>query len=140
MDVAETYVDPTQPASRLDPLLAPGTSHGVYRLYIKLVNPMIVEGQGREWNDLSDPRAPGLRKTFELAKWAQAHGHDGVIFKDILDDGGKGTQPAPPATVYAVFDPKAIKSATANNRNYDPNDADIRHNPHHRLPRAPRRR
>ena len=140
MAVAETYVDEMQPVSRPDPLLAPREKHGIYRLYIKLVNPMIIEGAGRSWNGLSDDRAPGLRKTYEFAKWAEAHGHDGVIFKDIVDDGGQGKKPAPPATVYAVFDPKAIKSATANNGNYDPNDPDIRHNPRHRLSRAPRRR
>lgn len=139
MDVSETYVGGHAPETQPDPAVAPGEDAGIYRLYIKLVNPMIVEGQGREWNDLSDPRAPGLKKTFELTKWAQAHGHDGVIFKDIRDNGGRGAKPAPPATVYAVFDPKAIKSATANNGNYDPNDADIRHNPR-RLPRAPRQR
>ena len=140
MDVAETYVDPTQPVSRPDPLLAPREKHGIYRLYIKLVNPMIIEGAGRSWAKLRDPRVPGLHKTYDLAKWAEAHGHDGVIFKDIVDDGGQGERLAPPATVYAVFDPRAIKSATANVGSYDPNDPDIRHNPRHRLSRAPRRR
>lgn len=132
---AETYTDVQKPKTRHDPALEPDDPVGIYRLYIKLVNPMIVEGAGRKWDDLHDSRAPKLHKTYELAKWAQAKGYDGVIFKDIRDDGGRGVERAPPATVYAVFDPKAIKSATANNRNYDPNDADIRHNPRDRLSR-----
>ena len=132
MDVAETYVDRSQPASWPDPAAEPGKKSGIYRLYIKLVNPMVIEGQGRHWNQLIDPRAPDLRKTYELTRWAQAHGHDGVIFKNILDGGGHGPyRGVTPATVYAVFDPRAIKSATANNGNFDPNDADIRHNPRH---------
>jgi uncharacterized protein YjbI with pentapeptide repeats len=129
LTVADTYVNAKKPHKRPDPAAEPNAPVGVYRLYVKLVNPMIIEGAGREWYALSDPRAPGLTKTFKLAKWAQEHGHDGVIFKDIRDDGGRGGEPSPPATVYAVFDPTAIKSATANNGNYDPNDPDIRHNP-----------
>ena len=135
--VADTYVGVGVKDSETspDPTADSGKKSGIYRLYIRLVNPMIVECQGSEWYDLHDPRAPELKKTYELAKWAQEHGHDGVIFKDIRDDGGKSSDSAPPATVYAVFDPKAIKSATANNGNFDPSDPDIRHNP-----RRPRRR
>ena len=138
---ASTYAEEKGTQHHVDPAAVPGTTAGVYRLYIRLINPMIVEGDGREWYDLSHPRAPAsLTKTFELAKWAQAHGHDGVIFKNILDGGG-GTYRAPPATVYAVFDPRAIKSATANNGNFDPNDPDIRHNPRRPRPsRGARRR
>jgi uncharacterized protein YjbI with pentapeptide repeats len=138
--VAETYVDRSEPSQRLDPSLDSTSTYGIYRLYIRLLNPMIIEGDGKHWNKLYDPRAPHLGRTFELAKWAQEHGHDGVIFKDILDDGGRGRRPAGKATVYAVFDPKAIKSATANNGNYDPDDPDIRHNPRRSSSRAPRRR
>ena len=131
MAVAETYILEPTTQTQQDLL----TRNGVYSLYIKLVNPMIVEGQGREWNELSDPRAPGLRRTYDLAKWAEAHGHDGVIFKNIVDDGGHLRKRAPLATVYAVFDPRAIKSATANVGTYDPSDPDIRHNPRPRLSR-----
>jgi uncharacterized protein YjbI with pentapeptide repeats len=130
LPTAETYTDARKPHKRPDPGAEPNSPVGVYRLYIKLVNPMVVECHNAHWDQLRDYRAPGLTKTFELAKWAQAHGHDGVIFKNILDDGGHGPYRVnTPATVYAVFDPKAIKSATANNGNFDPSDADIRHNP-----------
>jgi hypothetical protein len=141
IDVAETYVDDSEPLQRVDSVFDATERSGIYRLYIRLLNPMIVEGSGRAWDKLSDPRAPELRETHEFAKWAQEHGYDGVIFKNILDDGGQGKYRINiPATVYAVFDPKAIKSATANNGNYDPNDPDIRHNPRRSSSRAPRRR
>ena len=133
--VAETYTTRERPPRRPDPAVEPGQGVGIYRLYIRLVNPMVVEGDENEWNELDDARAPGLRKTYELAAWARRHGHDGVIFRDIIDSGGKGPELAPAADVYVVFDPKAIKSATANSGAYDPDDADIRHNP-----RRPRRR
>jgi uncharacterized protein YjbI with pentapeptide repeats len=127
--VAETYVGRSFPRELPDPAHDPAEK-GIYRLYIRLLNPMVVDAAGKHWRELSDWRAPHLSKTYEIAKWAQDHGFDGVIFKNIIDDGGKGPFRIPvPATVYAVFDPKAIKSATANNGNYDPNDPDIRHNP-----------
>jgi 8-oxo-dGTP pyrophosphatase MutT (NUDIX family) len=133
MHVAEGYIGNEEYETRPDPAAGPegyvAGYRGIYRLYIKLVNPMIIEGEGRSWHQLSDPRAPGLTTTSGLAKWAQAHGHDGVIFKNIRDDGYIGRATAQSATVYAVFDPKAIKSATVNNGNYDPQDPDIRRNP-----------
>lgn len=136
LPTSETYTNSNKPLKRPDPAAESSAAVGIYRVYIKLVNPMIINGYGARWNELSDNRAPGLSKTFEFTKWAEKHGYDGVIFKDIYDDGGLGPYPAPiPATVYAVFDPRAIKSATANNGNYDPNDPDIRHNP-----RRPRRK
>ena len=132
--VAETYVDRSLPRERPDPALDPAEQKGIYRLYIRLLNPMVVDAAGKKWRELSDWRAPHLSKTYEIAKWAQDHGFDGVIFKNILDAGGQGAQRFDvPATVYAVFDPKAIKSATANNGNFDPSDADIRHNPRRAL-------
>lgn len=136
LSTSETYTNSKKPQRRPDPAAEPNAAVGIYRVYIKLVNPMIINGYGARWNELSDSRAPGLSKTFEFATWAKNHGYDGVIFKDIIDDGGYGPYRVPtPATVYAVFDPRAIKSATANNGNYDPNDPDIRHNP-----RRPRRK
>ena len=131
LEVAETYVNGSMPVKWFDPATGSDTSAGIYRLYIKLVNPMVIECEGRNWNRLSDPRSPGLTTTRQIAVWARDHGHDGVVFKNIRDDGYIGRAPAPLATVYAVFDPRAIKSATANNGNYDPDDADIRHNPRH---------
>ena len=133
IDVAETYVDRFEPSTRPDPALDNTAKSGIYRLYIRLLNPMIVEGEGKNWSKLDDPRAPRLHKTYELAQWAQDHGHDGVIFKNIVDDGGHRVRRSGKSTVYAVFDPKAIKSATGNNGNFDPSDADIRHNPRRAL-------
>lgn len=136
LETSETYTNSKKPLKRPDPAAESSAAVGIYRVYIKLVNPMIINGNGRRWNELSDARAPGLKKTFEFTKWAKEHGYDGVIFNDIFDDGGRGPYHVKiPATVYAVFDPHAIKSATANNGNYDPNDPDIRHNP-----RRPRRK
>jgi hypothetical protein len=63
-----------------------------------------------------------------------------VIFKHLRDEvGGDWYEDLPPSTVYAVFDPKQIKSANFNEGTFDPKDPDIRKNPR-RKPRRPRSR
>ena len=48
--------------------------------------------------------------TREYAAWAERQGHDGIIFKDILDDGGRGPT-APFGDVYVCFKAEQAKSA-----------------------------
>ena len=54
--------------------------------------------------------------TRELSEIAEAAGHDGIIFKDIIDDGGQGGTDQPyggldPADVYVSFTTAQVKSA-----------------------------
>jgi hypothetical protein len=71
-----------------------------------------------------------------LGHWAKAHGYDGLIVKNVWDSGvyseNMELEDDPYSTIYAVFDPRNIKSAAYNSGLYDPNDSDIRHNPHKR--------
>jgi uncharacterized protein YjbI with pentapeptide repeats len=106
-----------------------GATEGAYRLYIKMERPFIHDAKGGQWNDLHIPQFPNKRKTYEAARAVRETGlYDGVIFKNLRDSGGQSDYDEP-ADVYVVFDPKNIKSATANVGTYDPNDPDIRHNP-----------
>jgi hypothetical protein len=109
-----------------------GAGEGAYRLYIKMERPFIHDAEGREWDSLRVPQFPNRRKTYEVAHAVKDMGlYDGVILKNIRDSGGQTTYNEP-ADVYVVFDPKNIKSATANVGTYDPNDPDIRRNPRRR--------
>jgi hypothetical protein len=103
-----------------------GNKRGVYRVYLKIENPFIYEGRGRQWDALFVPEFPEARRTYEVAALARAAGHDGVIFKEIVDPGGEFYEPM---DVYVVFDSRNIKSATANDGGYRPDDPDIRRNP-----------
>ena len=54
--------------------------------------------------------------TRDLSEMAEANGHDGIIFKDIIDDGGQGGTDQPyggldPADVYVSFTTAQVKSA-----------------------------
>lgn len=105
---------------------------GNYKVYANLVNPLIIDGEGRWWNDLMDtlPEAIDYSGTWDnntktyskngnlttrgVSAYAYDHGYDGVIFRDIVDEGGYAQfKSKGPATVYIAFDPNAVKSADA---------------------------
>lgn len=73
-------------------------------VYLSLKNPLEVDAKGQKWRD-----------TEKHIQEARAGGHDGIIIKNSRDeynntaDGGKLT------TVYAVFSPEQIKSASTSN-------------------------
>ena len=86
--------------------------------YLKLENPLIVDGKGRDWRE-----AQAIGKTTDVIEKAQADGHDGVIIKNVRDDynNSKNTKTT---DTYVVFDSRQIKSV--NNRGtFDKNDARI---------------
>ena len=107
---------------------------GVYRLFLSLKNPAVIDCQGSRWNRISHPDFPGLSATYEIAAEAKRRGYDGVIFKDLKDHGGRsGVERT--GTVYVAFEPTQIKSALFNQGTYDPKDPDIRKNPRRRTSR-----
>jgi hypothetical protein len=101
---------------------------GVYRLFLSLKNPAVIDCQGSRYNRISHPDFPGLSATYEIAAEAKRRGYDGVIFKDLQDHGGRSGV-ARTGTVYVAFEPTQIKSALFNQGTYDPKDPDIRKNP-----------
>lgn len=62
--------------------------------------------------------------TRDYAQYAKAHGYDGVIFKNIYDIGGYGSNGATESTVAIAFSPEQIKSVANANPTADP---DIRY-------------
>lgn len=101
---------------------------GIYGLYVDIKNPLVIEANGGYWNDLgySAPDGKVLNKTREIAQYAYNNGYDGVEFRNIRDNGGKG-HAAGNSTVYVAFSPEQIKSATDNIGTFDGNNADIRY-------------
>jgi hypothetical protein len=88
--------------------------------YLKLENPLIIDGAGQEWRD-----AQAIGKTTDVLEKAQADGHDGVVIKNVRDDYNNG--PRTKATdTYAVFDSRQIKSAVGNRGSFDAANPDIR--------------
>lgn len=71
----------------------------VKKLFFNIRNPYIINGFGQAWNDLllnddayseeqlKTPWKLERLKTKDITKYAKKHGYDGVIFKDIIDNG-----------------------------------------------------
>lgn len=82
--------------------------------YISLKNPAVHDFKGEEYRD----------RTFaSLIEEAKEQGRDGVIFRNAEDAIHKDHDEV--SDIYVVFDSTQIKSATGNNGNYDPADANI---------------
>lgn len=103
-----------------------------YKVYLNLTNPLEVDAEGREWNEVQIPEEhrekfnktifrinhPKKRvdtaTTRNFAEYANAQGYDGVIFKNILDVGGYGGK-YDPHTVAIAFDGSQVKSVANEN-------------------------
>ena len=98
-----------------------------YKCYLNLENPMEVDANGQEWNEIQIPEEHLAKfnesvfgkkdpngfsttaTTRNFSEYANAQGYDGVIFKNILDIGGYGGKYAP-HTVAIAFDGSQVKS------------------------------
>jgi hypothetical protein len=108
---------------------------GVYEVYLRIVDPLVVDAKGANWDEIpmedededGNPRVVTYT-TNELAHMAKDMGLDGLIIRDVYDSGrfGRGAESG---DVYVVFDEKQIKSAHNNVGTFDPTDDDIRRNP-----------
>lgn len=103
-----------------------GEREGLYRAYLSLQRPLIVNAGGQEWSQVPLPKelADKYRSVDDaiqiddLAIEARKLGYDGLIVRDVLDQAGDGDQ-------FVAFSPTQIKSATANRGTFDPDDPDI---------------
>lgn len=126
---------------------------GNYSLYAKLNNPYVVECDGSYYNDITyyEDLPDKLKKfypnglwrtgtTRDVAEYAKQAGYDGVIFKNLKDNGGRNSNVSldTVSDVYIAFNPNNVKSADAitydNNgkviplsERFDDNEADIRY-------------
>ncbi len=84
--------------------------------YVRLDNPLVVEGGGQEWR-----QAQQRGRTSDVIQQAREAGHDGVVIRNVRDNYQDNTR-ARPAVTYVVFDPRQIKSATDNSGAFDPDN------------------
>jgi hypothetical protein len=100
-----------------------GVGPNIVPVNVQLKNPFIFDENDARRNGLSlgkviAPNAPTSKRHEEALKILQEQGHDGVIFKNFDDIGGRQNQ-------YIVFDPSNVKSAIGNQGTFDPNEPDI---------------
>lgn len=95
---------------------------GIVGAYLKMENPLVVDGGGKEWRE-----AQQRGKTGDVIEAAQAAGNDGVIILNVRDDYlgyGRGKS-ARTTDTYVVFNSRQIKSADKNNGNFDADNPSI---------------
>lgn len=122
-------------------ILSKKNKMGIYAVHLNMKNPYIVEGNGSNWNDITyyEVIPEDLKRfyknglwrhgtTREAAEYAKSEGFDGVIFKNITDNGGNNLNVSnKPVNVYVAFDSNQIKSATDNIGTFDRGNNDIRY-------------
>ena len=126
---AETYSG-TRKAAEIDPEMfdEEGGTPGNYAVYLSIKNPLVIDMEGRGWNE-SPPDGSGFEDhegVNELAEYASDTDHDGLIVKNVNDEGRHGQGYGWGDTTYVAFQPTQIKSATGNQGTFDPDNADIR--------------
>lgn len=147
-DVAWTYThaDTDTPVTRTSANLRRGKP-ALYEVFLRVTKPLVVDAMGRDWANVPVYGIPEAQRdavvnavypyasalsTDDLVAAAKTLGYDGVIVKNVVDIGDftdyEGT-----STIYAVFDPRQVKSANMNAGTFDPADPNMRRNPRHRF-------
>jgi hypothetical protein len=90
-----------------------------YAVYLSMQNPEVFDMQGESWYD-QDVGSD----VYNYIMDAMEDGRDGVILENFVDGATKSS--AEPSTIYVVFKPEQIKSATDNEGTFDPANPNIR--------------
>ena len=107
---------------------------GIYPVFLNIRNPKIESFEGEYW----DTRIHGNGTTNDVASEAFAENRDGVIIRDVIDEGEFSTWQdnekndtlpmyAEGATDFIVFSPRQIKSATVTVGSIDNGNEDLRY-------------
>jgi hypothetical protein len=100
-------------ADEIDTMQRPSDGANIVPAYLSVQNPLEVDGKGRNF-----------RAVYEDAfAEAEAGGHDGIIFRNVVDAGN--TTASRPADVFVAFRPEQIKSAIGNRGTFDPENPNI---------------
>ena len=102
---------------------------GNYDLYANVEDFFVIDGKGQNWSNIQSEQLPDITSeeyqkygyrghrdrwtTRSVSRYAHDLGYKGVLFKDIVDDGGRGTSKLySAANVYSFFYPQQqVKSA-----------------------------
>lgn len=109
---------------------------GNYSLFAKIENPLIIDASKSNWNEIdvksviNTPFGDAIKadygedyfdygtqhlSTREVSNYAKQAGYDGVIFKNLKDNGGRNSNVSldTASDVYIAFNPNNVKSADA---------------------------
>ena len=113
---------------------------GIYHVFVNPDGILEVQGNGAPWHHIPYTIGPvsGTGSTRQISQYAKDLGYKGVVFRNIVDDGGRGRDRSRAADVYNLFYPEEqVKSADLvtydddgriilPSKRYDPRENDIR--------------
>jgi murein DD-endopeptidase MepM/ murein hydrolase activator NlpD/ribosomal protein S18 acetylase RimI-like enzyme len=108
-DYEADYVFDNQLALELDADL----HKGIYELFGRGDNQLVIDANGSNWNQIVPPDELGLygiQRTRSIAEAAKNKGYDSVLFRNLKDNGGE-TPYNGLSDVYMFFNPNQVKSA-----------------------------
>jgi DNA repair protein RadC/predicted amidophosphoribosyltransferase len=108
----------------------------IYPTFLNIRNIQTYDYDGAAWNRYKDEETGKKETTRTLAKRALKAHADGVLFKNVIDNGGEGSADdfmSDPDDVYVVFSNNDIKSAEDNVGSFSPLTDDIRYSIQPRL-------
>jgi SAM-dependent methyltransferase len=108
-ELANSYIDAEYPSA----------FPAIYATYLNIKNPNIIDFNGDNWSDHD-----GMSTDEYVRETRNANENDGSILQNVNDAGMSGYDIE--ATVYAVFNPNQIKSATGNTGEFSKESNDIR--------------
>ena len=86
---------------------------GVLSNYVKMKNPLVVDAQGKNWNQIPFGPQNAPHHTRHIVEFAKEAGHDGVIVRNVIDRGvTRPGQKRLPQDVIVSLDPKNVRSVT----------------------------
>lgn len=112
-----------------------GREGAIYPVYLSMQNPMIIDAHGKRNDNIPFPGVEWKPKVFgnipkgavnveQAYRRAIAAGHDGLIVRNVVDTNAVDGREK--GDVYVAQNPNQIKSATGNNGDFSPENADIR--------------
>ncbi len=99
---------------------------GIYELFMNIRDVYDIDFKGADWTGSMDGTPVVSINTDGAVSEAKRFGNDGVVIRNVVDDGGGvGNYAGEPSDVYVAFKPNDIKSATGNIGSFRPESTNI---------------
>ena len=92
-----------------DEIVGYGGSDANYEVYLNLKNPLIVDADNNNWDEIPVEWTDDLLTTRAIAEYAQEAGYDGVMINNVIDTGIYGDR-FETSNIAVAFDSNQIKS------------------------------
>ena len=90
-----------------------------YKVYLNLENPLVIDADGNNWDEIPVPWSDDLMTTRSIAEYAGENGYDGVMIKNVIDTGLYGSR-FETSDIAIAFNSNQIKSVENKEPTKDP--------------------